>query len=213
MKKSGLMTKRVFLDFDGTLIDSSRRLYDLFRELAPESAFSYEDYWRIKRNAVSQRDLLREYLHYTDEQILSFKQKWKEAVEAPERLETDAPFEGVSAFLQDLAQRRTLYLVTARQDPDRAKAQVQKWGWEQYFTNIFVTQQSQSKAAFVRAHLSTCDTDFFVGDTGDDILAGKELGMKTVGVSSGFLNADVLKKYNPDLILDRVVELDESYSL
>lgn len=199
------MADRIFFDFDGTLIDSSRRLYALFTELVPESTFSYEEYWRIKRNRTNQRDLLHNYFDYTDENICLFKQKWKEQIEEPTRLATDVPFEGVSDLLRKLSRERELYLVTARQYPDRAKAQVHQFGWKALFTDIFFTLQQQSKASLIRATLPSNNADIFVGDTGEDILSGKELGMKTVAVSSGFLSAEVLTQYQPDQLLDSVV--------
>ncbi|MBI2086378.1 HAD hydrolase-like protein [Candidatus Daviesbacteria bacterium] len=47
---------------------------------------------------------------------------------------------------------------------------------------------------------------YMVGDTGDDILAGKNAGVKTVGVTYGFLGKDIAQ-YNPDFIIDDIEEL------
>jgi len=47
-----------------------------------------------------------------------------------------------------------------------------------------------------------------LGDTGEDITVGKSLNLKTCGLLSGFLNAQDLLVYEPDLILDSVVEFD-----
>lgn len=49
---------------------------------------------------------------------------------------------------------------------------------------------------------------YMVGDTGQDILAGKNAGVKTVGVTYGFLGADVAK-HNPDYLIDDIEELLE----
>jgi phosphoglycolate phosphatase len=199
------MSSRIFFDFDGTLIDSSRRLYSLFCELAPESSFSYQDYWRIKRGRVSQHDILSRYLDYSDARIAQFKQTWMARIEDSSRLMLDVPFEGVHELLQQLSRTHALYLVTARQYPERAKAQVASLGWREYFTEILATSQQQSKTALIRSTIACDSADIIVGDTGEDIQAGRELGICAVAVSSGSLSAEVLAEYQPDHLLENVV--------
>ena len=201
------MTKRIFFDCDGTLVDSSQRLYQLFIELAPECRFSYDEYWKIKRARITQRDLLRKYYQYSDEKIDLFHKRWMEQVEEEPRLTLDQPFPGVGALLQKLAGSHELYLVTARQYPQRVKQQIASFGWKDVFTEIFVTQQQQSKAAYLQTRIDCQPGDLLVGDTGEDILAGKELGMKTIAVTSGILSREVLQEYQPDDILDTVVQI------
>lgn len=48
---------------------------------------------------------------------------------------------------------------------------------------------------------------FFIGDTGVDVLAGRNAGTKTVGVTWGLGTEEELKKYKPDLILRSSEEL------
>jgi phosphoglycolate phosphatase len=199
------MTNRIFFDLDGTLIDSRRRLYSLFAQLAPENTFSYEAYWEVKRKRKSQHDFLREYFEYSDAQVEFFRRAWMSNVEDPERLRLDQPFEGVSDLLAKLALQRELYLITARQYPARVKTQVHQFGWSAYFRDIFVTRQQESKASLIREKLTCTGEDILVGDTGEDILSGRELGMKTVAVLSGVLSAEVLMQYRPDQLVDSVV--------
>lgn len=47
---------------------------------------------------------------------------------------------------------------------------------------------------------------YMVGDTDQDILAGKNAGVKTVGVTYGFLGSEI-KKYRPDFIINDLEEL------
>lgn len=201
------MTKRLFLDYDGTLIDSRQRLYNLFCELAPESTFSFDEYWRIKRNNMRQQELLQSYLQYSDAQVAAFKDTWMEKVEEPARLGIDAPFEGVREFLAQTSREFDLYLVTGRQHLDRLVPQMRKLGLYDYFSDIINTAPKQSKAELVRSRAAWDADDILVGDTGEDILAGKELGMRTVAVTSGALSEKTLRKYHPDLVLESVVHL------
>ncbi|MBI2599516.1 HAD-IIIA family hydrolase [Candidatus Daviesbacteria bacterium] len=47
---------------------------------------------------------------------------------------------------------------------------------------------------------------YMVGDTDADILAGKNAGVKTIGVTYGFIGKDI-KKFKPDFIIDNMKEL------
>jgi phosphoglycolate phosphatase len=201
------MTERLFLDLDGTLIDPRRRLYTLFCELAPEVGLSFEDYWRDKRNRMSQREMLRKYLAYPDARIDAFHEAWMSKVEEPARLALDTPFPGVSEFLDRARQQATLCLITARQHQDRLAEQLYRFGWQDVFTCVLTTGQRQTKAAMIRAHCAYGADDALVGDTGEDILAGKELGMHTVAVASGALSEAILREYAPDRIVPTVADI------
>jgi phosphoglycolate phosphatase len=204
------VTRRFFLDLDGTLLDPRRRLYSLFRELAPAAPWSFDDYWRMKRDQITQRQLLVEHLRYTTDQVERFRVAWLDKVEELARLELDVPFDGVSGFLANASKQVALYLVTARQFSDRALAQVRRWGWECHFCDVMVTGGRRSKVETVRSRVTPVAGDVWVGDTGEDVLAGKELGMRTVAVTCGLLSELALRGYHPDLVLDSVVELAPS---
>jgi phosphoglycolate phosphatase len=197
----------LILDLDGTLLDPRLRLYQLFRELVPEAPWSFDQYWRMKRDCIGQREMLIDHLRYTAAQAEQFRSAWLEKVEEPQRLALDRPFAGVSDFLARAARRAALFLVTARQHPERAVAQVDKLGWRRYFSEILVTGQKLSKAALIRSRLTTSANDIWVGDSGDDVVGGKELGVRTVAVTSGGLGETALREYLPDQILASVVDL------
>lgn len=200
-------SEHLFLDLDGTLIDPSWRLYNLFCELAPSFPLSYDEYWSLKRRKINQRSLLKNALNYSEGDIADFKQLWMSRVEEPQRLATDIPYPGVTAFLSRAALTSELYLVTARQYPNRVVDQLTAFGWSHFFKEVLVTRQLKSKDEIICDTTVVLKSDTFVGDTGEDILAGKKLGVATIAVSSGFLCADVLMKYNPDRLLESVSEI------
>ncbi len=206
-KKKNRMA-RLFLDFDGTLIDPRPRLYSLFQELAPESQLSFDEYWRIKRGRATQRDVLRGYLNYSDAQIAVFNTAWMQKIEEPERLSGDKPLPGAADFLARMSKKMPLYLVTARQNPARARQQVDGLGWGGYFTSLLVTAQKAGKDEVIRLNAEFSPRDTLIGDTGEDIVAGKKLGLRTVAVCSGILSRDILAEYKPDMIIDSVAAFE-----
>lgn len=50
-------------------------------------------------------------------------------------------------------------------------------------------------------------TAVVVGDTGNDILAGKRAGTKTCAVTYGYSSRELLKKEEPDFIIDNLTDL------
>lgn len=204
------MASAIYLDWDGTLISAGKRLYTLFQELVPQSTFTYEEYWDIKRRRTNQAELLGKWFGYTEEQIAVFKTNWLAKVEEPHRLLQDEPLEGVAEVLKSLAANHTLYVVTARQNPESVNGQIDRFGWSQYFKQVLVTRQSSSKTELIRQHTQPQAGDIFIGDTGEDIHTAREVGLIAVAVASGFLNADILQTYNPDYLLKNITHLHET---
>jgi phosphoglycolate phosphatase len=201
---NGSMNRRILLDFDGTLVDSRRRQYELFIELARGAGPSFDEYWRCKRAGLSQGELLRRFTGLSGAQAAQFKADWMQAIEDPARLEADEVLPGVHEFLARVAREHQLFLVTGRQHFDRLVAQMKALNLHEHFTGVLNTEQKMSKVALVRSRCACAATDLFIGDMGEDILAGRELGVYTVGVLSGASGPELLASYQPDLIVASV---------
>lgn len=202
------MTRRLFLDFDGTLVDSRRRQYDLFVELGRPGGLDFLEYWRCKAAGVNQSEMLRRYCSLPDARHEEFKTAWLRAIEEPSRLESDTVIAGVPEFLQRAARSFEIHLVTGRQHQEHLVLQMKRLGIHGYFTGVLNTQQRRSKAELVRSRICCDPHDVFVGDMGEDVAAGKELGLYTVAVTSGAYSRESLARYAPDLIVASVAELD-----
>lgn len=203
--------QNLFFDFDGTLIDPRLRLYELFKEIVPQSNFTFEEYWDIKRKRTDQNKLLTQWFDFKPEQIADFKKEWMDKVEEESRITQDKPFEGVGEMLEGLGQQGyVLSLVTARQNPDLVIKQLKKFGWFHLFSHVLVTGQKDRKENLIRNNVSYNKNDVFIGDTGEDIHVAKTLGIKSIAVSSGFLSAEILKEYNPDYICESVLKIHET---
>jgi len=195
----------IFFDLDGTLIHAHTRLYRLFQKLAPESGLGFDEYWAIKRSQKGHAAILSELYGWTPERIAEFETEWLSLIETPEWLALDRPLEGADAVLRSL-QGHACYVVTARQHEDLAVLQIESFGWKDLFKGIFVTGRERGKYELIHGTLDAGSDDWYLGDTGIDIRTGKQLGVKTVGVLSGFRDRQALEVYEPDFLLNDLRE-------
>ena len=201
------MARNIFLDFDGTLIDSRLRQYELFKELVPECKLTFDCYWDIKRQRVSQSQLLSSHFNYSEAEITRVRWLWAERIEEPERLLLDVPFDGIDEMLHMLVKQHNLFLVTARQRADLVGGQIMRYGWHDLFSSLLVTEQRMKKSELIQNNITYSADDVIVGDTGEDIIEGKSLGIRTAAVDYGILNYDVLVTYEPDAVVSSPAEL------
>jgi phosphoglycolate phosphatase len=207
------MVNNIFFDLDGTLLDSRWRLFNLFVELTSQNKFDFNNYWDLKRQRTTQADMLYNYFNYSDAEINKFKKAWLSKIEDKERLKQDVPFPKSKELLEILFKKYNLYIVTNRQQEYLAIEQIRLYGWLNYLTKVLVTKQEKSKLELVKEFVGVNKGDIFIGDTGEDILTGKLLGIRTVAVSSGFLNAEILSEYNPDILLHGIEDIYEDYNV
>ncbi len=140
-----------------------------------------------------------------------FKNQWMELIEDDRFLNMDKPFHFTNNVLDQLfTQGNSLFVITNRQFQKKAIQQLEKYQLLHYFKKVFVTQQNFEKQALIStSNIVLTENDYFIGDTGKDIQAGKDLGLKTVAVLSGFRNYDSLITYKPDYILNNISELPQ----
>lgn len=191
----------LIFDLDGTLIDSSRRLYSLFQLLVPSSDLTYESYWALKRKKISNETILSKFFGFDSFAVERFASAWMARIESPEMLGFDTDFPGIKETLTRLQKRACLYVCTARQYQELAVKQIDRLGLLPYFYDIMVTQQRKSKKELIASISGLGSQDWIIGDTGQDIQAGKALGIKTCAVLGGFRGLECIRHYDPDLIL------------
>ncbi|MBQ3311801.1 HAD family hydrolase [bacterium] len=197
------MKTNIFFDFDGTLVDASDRLYNLFINLIPECNFTKDEYWNLKRNKINHQDIIKKYFPSYDYE--KFNKNWLDLIESDEYLLYDKLYPDAVELLQNLSKNNCLYLVTARQSKNKLISELERFGILKYFTEVLVTEQKYTKKELIKPYLS--GEDLMIGDTGKDINTGKELGMNTVAVTYGFLSESALQKYNPDKIISNLYEV------
>lgn len=196
-----------FFDLDGTLINSKPRLYELFCFLNESVVLTYSEYWELKKQKISHKEILINKIGLSEKQFIEFEKKWMSEIEKERWLELDRPFDGISKMLERLSKYNVLYLVTARQSKKNVMEQLSTFGWLSYFNKILVTEQKFEKYQLIAENVVVSSNDFIIGDTGKDIETGKMLGIRTIAVLSGFLSEKSLVEYNPDYIFENANNL------
>lgn len=200
--------KRVFFDLDGTLIDAGKRLFSLFQFLVLQSKLTYGEYWDLKRHKNTHAMILADRFGYDERKIHDFEKRWLELIETEEYLNKDTVYPDVADTLNRLKRKNALYLATARQSVESTIAELKRLGLFDFFNDVFVTEHKATKEELIRRHVAPLSPDdAFVGDTGKDVQTGKALGMKTIAVSNGFLDPEILRAYNPDRIVEHIREI------
>lgn len=200
----------IIFDLDGTLIDSSERMYRLFCELIPQSRLSKEQYWALKRDKVNHKMLLERY--FPEVEYEDFNGKWMPLIEEERFLLMDKKFDDTIEVLTKLSNKADLFLLTARQSKEELLKEIARLGLAGFFKEIMVTEGKLLKEELLK---KSCERfpelknkqNFFVSDMGKDIQLGNTYGYQTVAITHGFMNEDRLKEYNPAYVINELIGL------
>jgi HAD superfamily hydrolase (TIGR01549 family) len=207
--------KGIFLDLDGTLVDSSgaymqagRVAFQAMKKKLPENKVLLEIPKRIE-----QRLTIDDITHSDSKKFMQIYLKaYYSATEAKNKL-----MPNIVETLQTLSEKAKLALITMRYCPNQViQKELDYFGIAEYFAYIVTAMNTAkpkpSPEALIRCvealDLEMCDC-IIVGDSVNDVRAGKAAGARTVAVLSGLFNHDELARECPDLILPDVTLLPE----
>ena len=199
--------KGIFLDLDGTIVDSTEAYIEAARiafraieKKAPERKILLE----IPRR-IEQRLTIDDLTHGNTKEFMQiYLEAYYSVTEAKTKL-----MPNVSSTLQILSEKAKLALITMRHCPSQVvQKELDCFGIAKYFTHI-VTAVDTSKPKPSPEALIQCvealDVEMcaciIAGDSVNDVRAGKAAGAKTVALLSGLYKRDELARECPDLIL------------
>lgn len=203
-------TKGIFLDLDGTIVDSTgayleaaRIAFRVIGKKTPEDKVLLE----IPRR-IEQRFSIDDLTHGCSK---DFMQIYLEAYYSVTESRTKL-FPNISLTLEALSAKSKLALITMRHCPNQVvQKELDCFGIAKYFTHIITAKDTSkpkpSPEALIQCakalDLEMCDC-IIVGDSVNDVRAGKAAGARTVALLSGLYQLKELKKECPDLILPDV---------
>ena len=213
MHKNRLKAKGIFLDLDGTIVDSTEAYVEAARiafqtigQTPPSNKIALEIPKRLEQG-FSITDIVNGYSKkflsvYLKTYYLITKQKTR-------------LIPNVSATLEALSEKHKLALITMRHVPKQAIIkELEFFGISKYFS-IAVTAMDTFKPKPSPEALISCvqalDAEMcdciMTGDSVNDVRAGKAAGARTVAVLSGLFQSEELVKERPDLILNDITAL------
>ncbi|MCM1251827.1 MAG: HAD hydrolase-like protein [Clostridium sp.] len=178
--------KNLFWDLDGTLVDSRRRLYELFCYLTDTEWLSYEQYWDYKNKGYNQQKMLSDVVHYRKTSLEEFSNKWMDNIEKVEWLKKDTLQPGAENLLKRLKEKGyAMFVVTNRQSHKNTVEQLHWLGILPYFESVYATAQKCRKSEIIRNNISVKAEDILIGDSDEDMIAAQELGITSIIIKSG----------------------------
>jgi HAD superfamily hydrolase (TIGR01509 family) len=207
MSGTKLKAKGIFFDLDGTIVDSREAYVEAARtafqtmELEPLEA---EAALEIPRRLEQKQPIN----HIVKGDINKFLDVYLQAYYSISKEKTTL-IPNISTTLQTLSKKAKLALITMRSVPKKTiTKELQHFGIAKYFTHVVTALDTHkpkpSPEALIKCkkalEIQICDC-IIVGDSVNDIKAGKAAGTKTVAVLSGLFSHEELAKEQPDLIL------------
>ncbi len=215
MNHNRLKTKGIFLDLDGTIVDSTgayleaaRIAFHAIGKKTPEDKILLEIPRRIEQHLT-----IDDLSHgYTKQFMRIYLEAYYSVTESKTKL-----FPNILATLEALSSKAKLALITMRHCPNQVvQKELDCFGIAQYFTHVVTaldtSKPKPSPEALIQCakalDLEMCDC-IIVGDSVNDVRAGKAAGARTVALLSGLFHREELTKEHPDLILFDVNVLPE----
>ena len=204
------MIKNIYVDLDGTLLDVSDRLYFLYRDLLKEwdidNILTQAKYWKLKRNGKSEKEIIKNVLN--EKQANDYLKKRIVLLESWSYLESDRLFPWAKEILNSLGSKYRVVLVTKRGKKENLQKQLQGFGIVNSFD--LVISEAETKDKLINEDESfTKQESIIVGDTEEDILSGKKLGIGIVAVLSGLRDRPYMESLKPDYIIEDLSKLQK----
>ncbi len=202
--------KGIFLDLDGTLVDSTQAYIEAaktaFRAVnkpIPPTEVLLELPKRVEQN----RNVEDITLGTTEEFLPVYFDAYHKITEKQTKL-----LPNIERTLELLSKKAKLALITMRHVPNETLIkELQTHGIAKYFSHVVTALDTEKPKpdpeALIRC-IEALDVDMLdciiAGDSINDLRAGKAAGAKTVGLLSGLYTKEELEQEKPDLILPNI---------
>lgn len=204
------MKKAVLFDIDGTLIDSWDFIFGAVKHALKKHGHTISE--EVMVSAMGGRSLLDYY------KFLLPKADWEAIAKSHDEFQQDKfdlgkPFKNARRILKKLKLQGYLMGAVSNRTRESLKITLDRAEFSQYFEIIVSAEDvanPKPHPEHVQAALAFLKVEpinsFLIGDTQHDIEAGKKAGVKTIGVTYGFLGKDI-KNHNPDFVIDDLEEI------
>jgi len=208
---------QLFIDFDGTLADISRRHYAVYSTCLKEfggTPLSQSSYWALKRDDTSWATILAKS-GLDPEVEAAFLQGFIPLIESKEMLGMDTLLPGAKRFLEEASSIGTLWLVSLRRNREQLLWQLDQLGITGYFKAVLTGHSETKEGVLLKkaeeiSRATTVDSnDIIIGDTDSEIAAGTQLGIRSFAVDTGIRSTTFLTSKHPTVLLHSLGDVME----
>jgi phosphoglycolate phosphatase len=198
--------KTIAFDLDGTLINISKRDYAIYCDILNSLGYiplQFDRYWPLRKSRYNIFSLLALSDVVDNAHIDFFLKRRGESMEVSEYLMMDSLFADTVSTLYHIKNSYNIALVSTRSNRINAFNQLKQLKLDAIFgSNITFTGKDK-----LEAYRNVSDLLVIVGDTENDIIAGKQLGVFTIGVTTGIRSDQILSQYSPNRIINALDDL------
>jgi phosphoglycolate phosphatase-like HAD superfamily hydrolase len=121
------------------------------------------------------------------------------------------PYPGVVELIKKLKEEGSFLAVISADLEETIIPEIKRYGLENIFEDIFfhVHDKTTVTRELIGKRKLNKDETFFIGDTNQEIEAGRENGIRTIAVTWGICTEKNLKLKNPDFIVHNTEELSK----
>ncbi|HWK21727.1 MAG TPA: pyrophosphatase PpaX [Ureibacillus sp.] len=203
--------KALLFDFDGTLLNTNDLIIKTFMHILEErfpGQYSPKDCMKFIGPSLTET-FEQITPNEVDEMIEKYRQ-WNQAHH--DELVTE--YDGVVSTLEKLKEQGIRLAVVSTKRKDTVEKGLDLMGAKHLFEfwiggdDVKNVKPDPEPVLLAIERLGVSKEDvMMIGDNYHDILAGKNAGVKTAGVSWSIKGEDFLKQFNPDYILQHMVDL------
>lgn len=217
------MTKPLLMfDLDGTLIDSVPDIADAVNHTLSDLNHTTFDENRIRNWVGNGAKVLIE-------RALTASQNYEPLPDAidtalqyffnhydKQTCEKTQPYQGVHKGLQELYQGGFCMAIITNKPSRFVPTILQTLGWQNWFSLVLGGDSLPVKKPDPAPLLYTCEklqfsteNSYMIGDSKNDILAGKNAKIKTLALSYGYNYGENIRDFSPDNTFDSFIELTD----
>jgi HAD superfamily hydrolase (TIGR01509 family) len=211
-----LKVKCIFLDLDGTIVDSREAYVEAMRTAMIKTGQKTIDIEAVTEipKRLEQNLPINDLIKGIDVQkfLKAYLDAYYQAT-----ITKVKPVQSIAETLRRLTEKAKLAVITMRHvKREKVMEELRRFDLAKYIQDVTTGLDTQkpkpSPEALIKCakklsvEMSECAV---VGDSVSDVKAGKAAGAKTIAVLTGIFSREELEKENPDLILENVKELPD----
>lgn len=180
--------KKCFIDFDGTIVNNKKRLYQFFVDNLKnehKECLDINEYWQMKKLAINEVEWVNKTFSasYSVSEIGCKKAR---DIENDFYLSYEEIFDYSIDEIKRFKKQYFVVLVTRRENEKGLQDELNRFKLADLFDDVIILKHGdEKKSDAIKKKYNVTDSDILIGDTEDDLYSGYELGCKTYFVLSG----------------------------